>query len=102
MGSCDQGLTCVDGACQAIEPRSPRCKYNQDIQSGGLQMILRGQELTARYNANLEAYWGDDGSDADRELALWRIFLRSRSDMENHLDKIQDIRAVYDIFGGVY
>jgi hypothetical protein len=102
MGACGAGTTCVDGACQAIEPKSPQCKYNQDVKPGGLQMILRGQELTERYNANLEAYWSDDGSDPDRELALWRVLSRSKYETENHLDKIQTIRSVYAIFGGIY
>ena len=81
---------------------SARCDFNQTRPSPASEMILRGRELADRYDATLRAYWEDDGSDRDRELALWRHHSRARFEMESHLEKINDIRAIFNIFGRVY
>jgi hypothetical protein len=102
LGACQDGATCQDGAC--VQPRelSPQCRYNLNRQTAGARMILRGQRLTQRYNETLEAYWADDGSNAERELRLFRLYSRARFDLESHVERLNDIRAVYDIFGKVY
>lgn len=102
LGTCAEGSTCVEGTCVEPAPLSPRCAYQLATLSGAAQLVLRGQELVEAYNAALEAYWSDDGSDAARELSLYRAFSRARFDLEGHLSKINVIRAVYAIFGKVY
>ena len=86
--------------CETSE--SARCDFNQVRSSPASEMITRGQELAARYDATMRAYWEDDGSDPDRENELWRYFSRSRFELESHLEKINDIRAIFNIFGRVY
>lgn len=100
LGSCPEGTTCDGGSC---EPNaSAQCRYNLDQMNGAAQMVARGQMLAARYDAALDAYWGDDGSDAERELQLFREFSRARFELNSHVEKINTIRAVFDIFGKVY
>jgi hypothetical protein len=65
-------------------------------------MVLRGQALAQGYDDALAAYWGDDGSDPERELQFSREYSNSRYLLNNHIEKINTIRAVFDIFGKVY
>ena len=58
--------------------------------------------LTDRYDETLLAYWSDDGSNPARENRLFAQFSRASFDLENHLSKINIIRAIYAIFGTVY
>ena len=81
---------------------SARCDFNQIRPTPASEMINRGRELAARYDATMRAYWEDDGSDAVRENELWRHFSRSRFELSSHLEKINDIRAIFNIFGRVY
>jgi len=101
-GACPEGETCSEGACVAPAETSARCQFGLVEPSGGAQLVLKGQEMVQRYDETLAAYWGDDGSDAEREAQLYRDFSRARYDLENLLSKLNDIRAVYGIFGKVY
>ncbi len=81
---------------------SARCDFNQVRTSPASEMIVRGQELAAQYDATLRAYWEDDGSDSVRETELWRFHSRARFELESHMEKINDVRAIFNIFGQVY
>lgn len=100
FGACDAGLTCVGGAC--VSQASPRCVFDLGTVAGGAQMVMRGEELVAEYNRTLEAYWNDDATDPQRELELYWHHARARFELETHIDKISDIRAVFNIFGRLY
>ena len=102
LGHCEEGSTCVNGDCIKITELSTRCKYGLPSDTGGVQMVLRGKELAKRYNETLEAYYSDSSTDSEHELDLWRYYSRARYEMENHIEKINIIRAVYEIFGKVY
>jgi hypothetical protein len=102
LGSCDEGLTCEEGACLPQATQSAQCRYNLTRNTGAAQMVLRGQELAQGYDDALAAYWGDDGSDPERELQFSREYSNSRYLLNNHIEKINTIRAVFDIFGKVY
>jgi hypothetical protein len=101
LGDCEGDATCVDGQC-LTDGRSARCKFNLSTESGAAQMVERGRLLAQRYDASLEAYYADDGSSSARELRLFRQFSRAQYDMESHIEKLNNIRAVFDIYGKVY
>ena len=90
----------VREACETST--SARCEFGQTRDTAAVQMVVRGQELADRYDALLRAYWEDDGSDFERELALYRVWARSRWELEGHIEKLNDIRAIFNIFGRVY
>ena len=101
QGDCAVGSTCVDGACVSQE-ESARCRFNLTAQTGAAQLVERGARLAERYNETLNAYYADDGSNSARELSLFRQFSRAEFEMESHMEKLNNIRAIYAIFGKVY
>ena len=100
LGSCPADSTCVDGEC--VGEASAQCRYNLDQMNGAGQMVMKGQELSASYDAAIDAYWSDDGSDAERELQAFREYSRARFELNSHVEKINTIRAIFGIFGKVY
>jgi hypothetical protein len=81
---------------------SAQCRFGLNRLSGGAQLMLRGQELAANYDAAVTAYWEYDGADPAQDLALQRRFSRARFEMESHLEKLNTVRATFGIFGKVY
>lgn len=102
LGGCQSGETCVEGTCLPITNQSSRCQFGLSQVAGAAQMVVRGQELAERYNAAVEGYWSTDGSDPELDDQLFREYSRARFEMESHIEKINDIRAVFSIFGKVY
>ena len=100
-GSCPAGETCFEGSCEVVD-LSARCRYGLSTQSGAAQMIMRGQDLAQRYDSAVDAYWSDDGSNPALELQHQRDFSRARFELENHIEKINTVRATFGIFGRVY
>ncbi len=101
LGSCEGEETCVEGECVG-ESQSAQCRFGLDKNPGSAQMVERGQILAERYNDTLAAYYADDGSDAERELTLFRIHSRAQYELESHIERINNIRAIFAIFGKVY
>jgi hypothetical protein len=102
LGTCEEGSTCVEGACVTPQQPSPRCRFGLTQEQTNHRMILKGQRLVEAYNEALTAYWEDDGSNAEREERLFRRFSRARFELEAHVERINTIRAVFAIFGKVY
>ena len=100
LGSCPENSTCVDGEC--VGEASAQCRFGLDRTSGAGQMVLRGRELSQRYDETIDAYWSDDGSDPALEDQHYREFSRARYELSSHVEKINTIRAVFAIFGKVY
>jgi hypothetical protein len=99
-GSCPSGETCAGGEC--VARGSSQCAFGLTDDSGAAQIVERGQILARRYNETLAAYWSDDGSNPTREDRLFREFSRAEWELENHITKINDIRAVYSVFGKIF
>ena len=87
--------------CDTADP-SVRCRFGFSTESGGVQMIIKGQQLAETYNEALEAYWTYEGSDSDLDDYLWRKYSNARWSVESHVQRINIIRAVYDFWGMVY
>jgi hypothetical protein len=102
LGGCDDGQTCFEGACVETTEPSIRCQLGWSTVPGGAQMVMRGQKLVEDYNEALLAYAQDDGSDADRELHLYRAYAKSEFALDWHMMELNTIRAVYNIFGRIY
>jgi hypothetical protein len=102
LGTCEEGSTCVEGACVTPQQPSPRCRFGLTQEQTNHRMILKGQRLVEAYNEALTAYWEDDGSNTEREERLFRRFSRARFELEAHVERINTIRAVFAIFGKVY
>ncbi len=102
LGSCDEGLTCQEGAC--VEPMSfsARCTYGLSDETGAVAMVLKGSRLAERYDETLAAWYAYNGDDEAHDLQLRREYSRARFELEDHITKINVIRAVFRIFGQVY
>jgi len=102
FGDCPDDQTCHEGACVTPPSLSARCEFNQVDPTGGALLVDRGAELAAEYDSALRAYWEDDGSDPDRETDLFREYSNAEFQLEDHISRLNSIRAIYRIFGRVY
>ena len=84
------------------EDTSARCDFGLDETGGGTQMVYIGQRLTRAYDTALRAYYEYNGDDEELDTQLRREWSRASFELENHVSKINVIRAVYRIFGQVY
>ncbi|MCK6571975.1 zinc-dependent metalloprotease [Myxococcota bacterium] len=105
QSECPDGHTCSDR--QLCEPDvacpepSPRCALFGTPDTGAVQLVKRGQALTADFDLKERAYWADsgDGPDSDRiNTQYWR----AKYELENHLDLLETLRSTFEIFGGIF
>lgn len=103
LGSCAEGETCYRGECQpASGALSAHCRFQRDGDNGAVQLVLRAQGLTDRYQDALDAWYSYTGPDQALDNRLARAYYRARYELTNHVDLLETVIATYAIFGRIY
>jgi hypothetical protein len=102
LGQCDEGSTCVAGACIEAFTPSIHCTYLRPGDTSAVQLVKRGQSLADAYESALAEWYSYDGGDAAIDDGLARRYYQDRYKLQSHIDLLETIQATYSIFGRVY
>jgi hypothetical protein len=65
-------------------------------------MVRRGEALSERYEAALDAWYSYSGPDAELDNRLASAYFRAQFELTSHLDLLDTVNATYALFGRVY
>jgi hypothetical protein len=103
---CPAGTVCGDDLlCRPPEgcaAPAARCTHLSPRDTGGVSMVRRGQALSDRYEAALDAWYSYSGPDAELDNRLASAYFRAQFELTSHLDLLDTVNATYALFGRVY
>lgn len=103
--TCDDVGNCVPDSCEergSDAAPSAACRLFGPRDSGGVQLVKRGQSLAAAYDEALLAWYTYTGPDEAEDDRLARAYFGAEFELRSHLDLLETLIATYDIFGRVY